>query len=218
MSDLPKCKLCGCASHRMSSNGDIYHKGQGCPLDGVWFSRGQWRTLMAQQQAEPQRVTMAHMDALHKAIDHVAALQNNRLRFQSACEISGDKHPEYVRGYEAAMDAVCRAREQQPTPDVTMKVMEALATILRKAQGRIDTETGECIDIGAECMAIRREFDRISKEDRLLEALERIANMDSMSYHSLESAKITARAALGAAPQAQPAPTNKEHDNAKDAD
>lgn len=50
------------------------------------------------QQAEPQRVTMAHMDALHKAIGHVATLQNNRLRFKSACEISGDKHPEYVRG------------------------------------------------------------------------------------------------------------------------
>lgn len=77
---------------------------------------------MAQQQAEPQRVTMAHMDALHKAIDHVAALQNNRLRFRSACEISGDKHPEYVRGYEAAMDAVCKAQrftatdEAQPAP------------------------------------------------------------------------------------------------------
>lgn len=71
---------------------------------------------MTQQQAEPQRVTMAHMDALHKAIDHVAALQNNRLRFRSACEISGDKHPEYVRGYEAAMDAVCRARKKQAEP------------------------------------------------------------------------------------------------------
>lgn len=33
----------------------------------------------------------------------------------------------------------------------------------------------------------------------LLEALERIANMDSMSYHSLESAKITARAAIAKA-------------------
>lgn len=40
----------------------------------------------------------------------------DRLRFQSACEISGDKHPEYVRGYEAAMDAVCRARKQQAEP------------------------------------------------------------------------------------------------------
>ena len=37
----------------------------------------------------------------------------DRLRFRSACEISGDKHPEYVRGYEAAMDAVCKA---QPAP------------------------------------------------------------------------------------------------------
>lgn len=32
----------------------------------------------------------------------------------------------------------------------------------------------------------------------LVEALERIARMDSMSYHSLESAKIVARAALAA--------------------
>lgn len=40
----------------------------------------------------------------------------DRLRFQSACEISGDKHPEYVRGYEAAMDAACRARKQQAEP------------------------------------------------------------------------------------------------------
>lgn len=69
-------------------------------------------TLMTQQQAEPQRVTMAHMDALHKAIDYVASLQNDRLRYKSACEISGEKHPEYVRGYEAAMDTVCKARQQ----------------------------------------------------------------------------------------------------------
>lgn len=46
----------------------------------------------------------------------------DRLRFRSACEISGDKHPEYVRGYEAAMDAVCKAQrftatdEAQPDP------------------------------------------------------------------------------------------------------
>jgi len=40
----------------------------------------------------------------------------DRLRFKSACEISGDKHPEYVRGYEAAMNAVCRARKQQAAP------------------------------------------------------------------------------------------------------
>ena len=33
----------------------------------------------------------------------------------------------------------------------------------------------------------------------LVEALERIANMVSMSYHSLDSAKITARAALAKA-------------------
>lgn len=37
----------------------------------------------------------------------------DQLRFKSACEISGEKHPEYVRGYEAAMDAVCKA---QPAP------------------------------------------------------------------------------------------------------
>lgn len=41
--------------------------------------------------------------------------QQDRLRFKSACEISGDKHPEYVRGYEAAMDAVCMA-QPAPTP------------------------------------------------------------------------------------------------------
>ena len=48
----------------------------------------------------------------------------DRLRFRSACEISGDKHPEYVRGYEAAMDAVCKAQpapiprnERMPTQD-----------------------------------------------------------------------------------------------------
>lgn len=66
--------------------------------------------------------------------------------------------------------------EQQPAPDVSMQVMEALAAILRKAQGRTDTETGECIDVGAECMAIRREFDCSSKAARgvswLVEAAE----------------------------------------------
>ena len=36
----------------------------------------------------------------------------DRLRFQSACEISGEKHPEYVRGYEAAMDAVCKQQAE----------------------------------------------------------------------------------------------------------
>lgn len=47
----------------------------------------------------------------------------DRLRFQSACEISGEKHAEYVRGYEAAMDAVCKTQPEQaqysdfPTPD-----------------------------------------------------------------------------------------------------
>lgn len=39
---------------------------------------------------------------------------SDQLRFASACEISGEKHQEYVRGYEAAMDAVCRARDKQP--------------------------------------------------------------------------------------------------------
>ena len=37
-----------------------------------------------------------------------AGNSTDQLRFKSACEISGDKHPEYVRGYEAAMDAVCK--------------------------------------------------------------------------------------------------------------
>lgn len=61
-------------------------------------------------------------------------------------------------------------------------VMKALAAILRKAHGRIDAETGECIDIGAECMAIRREFDRRIKSVRsvngLVEALELISDTD----------------------------------------
>lgn len=39
----------------------------------------------------------------------------------------------------------------------------------------------------------------IAAAPELLKALEMIANMDSMSYHSLESAKITARAAIAKA-------------------
>ena len=30
------------------------------------------------------------------------------LRFTSACELDGPKHPEYVKGWEAAMDAMCK--------------------------------------------------------------------------------------------------------------
>ena len=150
MSELPKCKLCGCASHRMSSNGDIYHKGQGCPLDGVWFSRGQWRTLMAQQQP-----------------------YQDRLRFQSACEISGEKHPEYVRGYEAAMDAACK---QQAEP---------------VAYGiKSNEESGFIVSLG---------FSKKLAENQC----------------SLLGGHVVP---LYTAPQAQPAPTNKEHDNAKDSD
>lgn len=52
----------------------------------------------------------------------------------------------------------------------------------------------EC-DIGP----LKAENEKLSKDvAKLVEALERIASMDSMSYHSLDSAKITARAALAA--------------------
>ena len=40
-----------------------------------------------------------------------AGNSTDQLRFKSACEISGDKHPEYVRGYEAAMDTVCKTQQ-----------------------------------------------------------------------------------------------------------
>ena len=37
-----------------------------------------------------------------------------KLRFASACELDGPKHPEYVKGWEAAMDAVCASRNSYP--------------------------------------------------------------------------------------------------------
>lgn len=43
--------------------------------------------------------------AAPKPVQHPA-----QLRFKSACEISGPKHPEYVKGYEAAM--AVKAKEQ----------------------------------------------------------------------------------------------------------
>ena len=39
----------------------------------------------------------------------VSPQQTDQLRFTSACEIAGPKHPEYVRGYEAAIDGVCKS-------------------------------------------------------------------------------------------------------------
>ena len=45
-----------------------------------------------------------------------AVQEDEQLRFKSACEISGPKHPEYVKGYEAAMDAVSKAQEQDVQP------------------------------------------------------------------------------------------------------
>lgn len=75
---------------------------------------------------------------LKHAIEHLKITQQqadqDRLRYKSACEISGDKHPEYVRGYEAAMDAVCKA---QPAP---------IPTSERLAAGRILT----CVYCGHE--------------------------------------------------------------------
>ena len=66
-----------------------------------------------------------------------AVQEDEQLRFKSACEISGPKHPEYVKGYEAAMDAVSKAQEQavQPSevptghvylPEITPEMWEML--------------------------------------------------------------------------------------------
>jgi hypothetical protein len=47
---------------------------------------------------------------------------------------------------------------------------EALAGILRKAQGRRDAETGDPIDVGYEVMFLRKKTDRMSAEiERLVQ-------------------------------------------------
>jgi hypothetical protein len=43
-----------------------------------------------------------------------------------------------------------------------------LATILAKAQGVLNTETGDTVDIGLECANIRREYDRLKLENDTL--------------------------------------------------
>lgn len=95
MSDLPKCRLCGAdaAVHKVFGGIKYCCSSETCTMHDVLMLKSQWRTLMTKQQPD-----------------------QDRLRFKSACEISGDKHPEYVRGYEAAMDAVCRARKKQAEP------------------------------------------------------------------------------------------------------
>lgn len=66
-----------------------------------------------------------------KAIKVVSApqpvQQPDQLRFSSACEISGPKHPEYVKGYEAAMEV--KAREQQPIP-TSERLRDALVSLV----------------------------------------------------------------------------------------
>lgn len=54
MSDLPKCKLCGCEPHR-NPDGKLGHKrGSRCKLvSAVYFNDEEWRTLMTQQAGEP---------------------------------------------------------------------------------------------------------------------------------------------------------------------
>ena|SRR5690554_2346044 len=96
----------------------------------------------------------------------VEALEELMLRAHPAYVHDDLMREKLIAARELGHAALSSHREQQPAPDVAMRVMEALAAILRKAQGRTDTETGECIDVGAECMAIRREFDRSSKAAR----------------------------------------------------
>lgn len=77
-----------CAEHR---NNDMAH----CPQCLAMYWKAQYEALkadMTQQQTGDS---------------------TDQLRFKSACEISGEKHPEYVRGYEAAMDAVYRGRSDE---------------------------------------------------------------------------------------------------------
>lgn len=45
-----------------------------------------------------------------------------------------------------------------------------LAAILRKAQGRIDAETGKAIDVGYECAKLREQFDALWAEVERLRA------------------------------------------------
>lgn len=65
----------------------------------------------------------------------------------------------------------------------------------------IGTEQGLMVAVATTGLDMPTEANArlIAAAPDLLEALERIANMDSMSYHSLESAKITARAAIAKA-------------------
>lgn len=106
----------------------------------------------------------------------IEALEELMLRAHPAYVHDDLMREKLIAARELGHAALSSHREQQPAPDVAMRVMEALAAILRKAQGRTDTETGECIDVGAECMALRREFDRSSKAARgvsgLVEAAE----------------------------------------------
>lgn len=90
MSDLPKCRLCGsdAATHKVFGGIKYCCSSETCTMHDVLMLKSQWCTLMTQQ----------HPD-------------QDRLRFKSACEISGEKHPEYVRGYEAAIDAVCMTKQ-----------------------------------------------------------------------------------------------------------
>ena len=61
-----------------------------------------------------------------------------------------------------------------------------LAAILRKAQGRIDAETGKAIDVGYECAKLREQFDALWAEVERLR--EREAGL--LEQHSRDSAEL----------------------------
>jgi hypothetical protein len=77
------------------------------------------------------KIASAVVDAIREATK-----PQEQLRFKSACEIDGPKHPEYVRGYETAMQGIVKSHKlTEPVP-----VDEGrLWSIVRQAMLRANT-------------------------------------------------------------------------------